>query len=98
MAKEARVDLRMSKEHKLMLEKAAAIVGQPLTTFMLSSTLDRARDILDREVVTKLSSRDMKRLFEILENPKEPNPALRKAAKRYKALYMTSKGSEAQSD
>jgi uncharacterized protein (DUF1778 family) len=98
MSKEARVDLRISKEHKEILEQAAAIMGQPLTTFILSSTLDRARDILDREVVTKLSRRDMNRLFKILENPKKPGPALRKAAKRYKALYMTSKESEAQPD
>jgi uncharacterized protein (DUF1778 family) len=87
MAKEARVDIRMSEEHKLILEQAAAVTGQPLTSFVLSSTLDRARDILDRETVTKLSRRDMTRLFEILEEDDEPGPALRKAAKRFKARY-----------
>lgn len=87
MAKEARVDIRMSEEHKLILEQAAAVSGQPLTSFVLSSTLDRAREILERETITKLSRRDMSRLLEILEESDEPGPALRKAAKRFKARY-----------
>jgi len=87
MAKDARVDIRMSEEHKLILEQAAAIAGQPLTSFVLASTLERARDILDRETVTKVSRRDMNRLLEILKEEDEPGPALRKAAKRFKARY-----------
>ncbi len=95
MAKDARVDIRMSAENKALLEQAAAVMGQPLTSFILSSTIDRALDILDRQVITKLSARDMHRLYEILCDRKKPNAALRRAAERYKARYMTSKKSEA---
>lgn len=87
MAKQARVDIRMSEEHKAVLEQAAAATGQPLTSFMVSSLLERARAILSQETSTRLSRRDMRRLLKILEEDDEPGPALRAAARRFKARY-----------
>lgn len=87
MAKAARVDVRMSSEHKRLLEQAAAATGQPLSSFMVSVLLNEAREVLERETTTKLSQRDMECFFGIIESKKRPNRALREAAKRFKARY-----------
>jgi uncharacterized protein (DUF1778 family) len=87
MAKEARVDVRMSPEHKALLEQAAAATEQTLSSFMVSTLLREAHEVLERETTTKLSLRDMKRFYQLITSKKRPNRALREAAKRYKARY-----------
>lgn len=87
MSKEARVDVRMAAEHKELLEQAAVATGQPLSSFIVSSLLKEAREVLERETTTKLSQRDMRRFFDIIGAKARPNRALRKAARGFKKRY-----------
>jgi uncharacterized protein (DUF1778 family) len=79
----ARLEMRLTPEDKLLLEQAAALSGQPLTSFALSSLLEKARTMVANSATITLSRRDMKRFYEILEADEEPAPALKAAVRRY---------------
>jgi uncharacterized protein (DUF1778 family) len=44
--KDARMELRVAREHKDMIEKAAALRGSSTAQFMLSAALQEARKVL----------------------------------------------------
>lgn len=78
--KTERLDVRLSPEHKELLEQAAAISGQPLTSFAVSFLLQKAREVIEQHNRTVLNRNDWDRFLEILETDEEPSPALMKAA------------------
>ena len=80
----ARFDMRLSKEQKDLLEKAAAIRGQDLTSFALGVLLDEASEVLSRYEARTLSHRDMNELLKLLEHPPAPKAALKAAFRRLK--------------
>jgi len=80
--KSERLEVRVTREHKRIIERAALATGQPVTSFVLSSALDRAREALDRETRTVLTERDGKIFLEMLEQDEPPAPALVRAVKR----------------
>lgn len=83
-AKNERLDVRLSKRHKELIERAAATAGQPVSSFAVAALVARAQDILQREQATQLSDADRKAFLKLFDNPK-PNAALKKAANRYKS-------------
>lgn len=80
--KSERLEVRVTREHKRIIERAALATGQPVTSFVLSSALDRAREALDRETRTVLTERDGKIFLEMLEEDEPPAPALVRAVRR----------------
>lgn len=87
MAKSARVDVRMSEDHKELLDQAAAATGQPLSAFMISTLLREARHVLEEERTTKLSRRDFHRLLQIIDSDEPPPRPLVLAARRLRRRY-----------
>ncbi len=81
--KTERLDLRVTREHKRLIERAAQVTGQPVTSFVLSSALERAREALDQESRIVLSEKDGVAFVEMLECREPPAPALVKAVKRH---------------
>jgi len=77
----ARLEVRLTREHKLLLEQAAALTGQRLSTFPVSVLLERARQIVSDNTRTTLSPRDFERFLQILDE-KEPPPELVDAFRR----------------
>jgi uncharacterized protein (DUF1778 family) len=82
--KDARVDLRLSRQAKKLIEEAAALSGQSLSSFAASTLLEKAHQILDAERVRSLSERDARIFLSILDND-QPNAALREGAEWYRA-------------
>jgi uncharacterized protein (DUF1778 family) len=81
--KSERFDIRVSREHKRLIEKAARFTGQAVTSFVLSSALDRAREALGRRPRTVLSERDGRTFLRMLGMERAPaaEPALPAAKK-----------------
>lgn len=77
-----RLDMRLTSDQKELLERAAAISGQPLTGFALSHLLETARELIERHQRTILSLRDGRRFLDILEADAAPSPALVSALRR----------------
>lgn len=75
--KDSRVDFRLSDVQKSLLERAAEIKHLSLSSYILSSSIKQAElDIAENEMLI-LSNRDRDLVMSALENPPEPNEALR---------------------
>jgi uncharacterized protein (DUF1778 family) len=73
-----RLDFRVDPRCKQLIEQAAAVSGQTVSSFALATLLRQARKTLREERMLKLSARDGERLLAALESPPQPNEALRK--------------------
>ena len=75
--KDSRVDFRVSDVQESLLERAAEIKHLSLSSYILSSSIKQAeQDIAENEILI-LSNRDRDHVMSALENPPEPNEALK---------------------
>ena len=72
----ARINLRTSPEAKALIERAAAIMGSTVSSFMLQNAYEAAARLVAQQDVMTLSDRDRDAFLNALENPPEPTPAL----------------------
>jgi uncharacterized protein (DUF1778 family) len=83
----ARFDTRLSREKKLIIEKAARLGGfRNLSDFVVSTVYERAQMIIQKSETILASQRDSEIFFNALVNPPEPNEALVSAARQYKKM------------
>lgn len=78
-----RLDFRMTTANRRLIERAARLLGMPLTAFAMQALLDRAEEVVANDTQRKVSARDWKRFVEILDSG-EVAPALAKAARKYR--------------
>ena len=75
--KAERIDLRANISQKSLLERAAELKHVSLSAYVLTSSLKQAQiDLAENEILI-LSNRDRDIIMSALENPPEPNDALR---------------------
>lgn len=82
-AKAERLEARVPADVKAVLVRAAALQGQTLTDFVVSSATESARRLIREAEVLELSERDQVAFAEALLNPPPASPRLRAAADRY---------------
>ncbi len=82
---DARLDFRLNHQVKEVIERAAAVSGQSLSDFAVSALYRTAREVLEKEQVTRLSDRDRDVFLAVLNSDAKPGEALKRAAKRYKS-------------
>jgi uncharacterized protein (DUF1778 family) len=87
---EDRMDFRLESEHKALIEKAAAYSGESLTGFAVSTLVAEARRIVREHETVVLSAPDRDRFLALLDRPPAPTDALRRAARRHRALISRS--------
>ncbi len=79
-----RITARVDVETQDLLTKAAALVGMPsINSFVLSAAVEKAKQIIEREQVLKLSERDAELLAEALDKPASAHPRLKAAFDNY---------------
>ena len=84
-ARDARLNFRLPADLKEVIEEAAATLGQSVSDFAVSTLVRQARTVIEQRNVTVLGDRDRDRFIALLDDAEaRPNPALLKAAKRYK--------------
>jgi uncharacterized protein (DUF1778 family) len=81
--KTERLEVRVTPEHKQLIEHAAAVSGQVVSQFVVPIVLRRAERILRRFEWTVLAGQDRAAFLEILQGDEPPTPALRAAFERY---------------
>jgi len=88
MAEQAeRLDIRISPEHKRLIERAAAVTGHSsVSGFATVELVQAARAALEQNEALTLSTRDWNRFTEILDQS-EPNEVLSAAAKAYRKKH-----------
>jgi uncharacterized protein (DUF1778 family) len=86
VSKDERIDIRLKNEHKEALLRAAALLGLSLSDFVVSTSIERANEILRSQTVITMSPRDLERFLAALDEDAEPTETLKNAADRYKQL------------
>ncbi|HKP51632.1 MAG TPA: DUF1778 domain-containing protein [Chloroflexia bacterium] len=81
--KSERLEARVTRQQKALLQRAAELRGLSLTDFLIMSAQSAAEAIIREHNVITLTARDSLAFAEALLNPREPNEALRAAFARY---------------
>ena len=76
--KNERIDIRLIPSDKEMLETAASIKRVSLSAYILSAAIEMAKMDIEREETLVLSAKQRDTLMSLLDNPPEPNEALRR--------------------
>lgn len=88
MAASSRLDLRLSSEDRRRIDRAAALAGLPLATFVRAAVLREVDRTVAAESVTTISPAESRRFLAALSKPFAPNAALRRALKRGDTLGL----------
>ena len=88
---EERIPARMPTAVYERLVEAAQLVGSTLNQFLVQASLEKADTIIERERVITLSKTAAQTVFDLMENPPEPNERLKKAAVQYRQTILCSK-------
>ena len=78
----ARINLRTSPEAKLMIERAAALMGTTVSAFMLQHAYEAARRVVSDNDTLLMSQQAFEAFVSACETPQEPNDALRELMAR----------------
>lgn len=79
-----RLDFRLTASNRKLIERAAMLLGQPITAFAIQALVGEAERVIEQDTQRRLSERDWKRFVSLLDDD-QPAPALVRAARRYKA-------------
>jgi uncharacterized protein (DUF1778 family) len=75
-----RLNARITPDDQVLLAKVAAMQGVSVSTFVVQAARAKAKAVLRRQRLIRLSARDQKALISALLSPAEPNAALVRAA------------------
>jgi uncharacterized protein (DUF1778 family) len=79
-----RMHFRLDPEIKDRVARAAAITGQALTDFAVSTLTEKADEIIERHDTMLLNSEEYSFFLKTLDSEREPSARSRAAAERYK--------------
>src|SRR5947199_7823092 len=80
LARSERLNARITPGDQVLLAKVAGLQGVSVSTFVIQAARERAKALLRRRRLIRLSARDQKALISALLSPPEPNAALVRAA------------------
>ena len=75
--KSSRIEIRTSEEAKTLIERAASLSGETISSYILSKSLSSARKDVERMETITVSNQDRDMFFSLLSDPPEPNDALK---------------------
>ena len=76
-ATDTRINLRASPEAKALIERAAALMGTTVSSFMLQNAYDAARRVVAESDTLTLSQKAFDEFVVACEKPAKPTKALR---------------------
>jgi uncharacterized protein (DUF1778 family) len=87
--KHERLEARVTREQKELLQRAAALQGTTLTDFVVQSVQLAAERVIHDHAEVELNSLDSQAFVETLLNPPAPNEVLRAAAEYYRRVLAS---------
>ena len=75
--KDARIEFKTSKDIKKLLQEVANSLGMDLSNFLISTAVQRAKEIQKEERILMLSNQEWTNFQEIIKKPKQPTQALK---------------------
>lgn len=83
--RDKRIDLRVSTDLKTLLSRAASYSGMSLSSFLVSTAADRAKEVVAKHETMILTTEDWEAFLAALDNAERPRPRLAAAARRYQS-------------
>ena len=80
VARSERLNARITADDQVLLAKVAGMQGMSVSTFVIQAARAKAKALLRRRRLIRLSVRDQKTLISALLSPAEPSAALVRAA------------------
>lgn len=80
LARSERLNARITADDQVLLAKVAGMQGVSVSTFVIQAARARAKAVLRRQRLIRLTRRDQKALINALLSPPGPNAALARAA------------------
>ncbi len=77
---------RVPTSVRMWLEQAAAYLGVPVNSFVVTAAVEKATELLAAEQTIQLGGKDAALFAKLLENPPAPCAALREAGKAYREM------------
>jgi uncharacterized protein (DUF1778 family) len=87
LPKPERLEARVTREQKQLIEHAAELEGRSITDFVVASAQSAARQVIQDHEILKLTARDREVFVQALLNPPQPTDKLRQAVRRYKEAF-----------
>ena len=75
--KDARIEFKTSKDIKALLQDAANSLGMDLSSFLISTATQRAKDVIKEDNLLILSKEEWKHFESIIGSSKKPTKALK---------------------
>ena len=82
----ARLPASISEHVRARIEEAAAWKGVSVSNFVAEAAAKEAEQVMEKARVLQLSRADSELLLSLLDDPPDPNAALRKAANTYEKI------------
>lgn len=79
-----RIDLRVTREQKDILARAAALAGVSMSSFLVSNAVAEARKVVSKSERIMLSARDRDLFYSLFKNPPKPNKNLVKLMQNHR--------------
>ncbi len=87
MPKAERLEARVTREQKRLIEHAAELEGRSLTDFIVTSAQSVAKQVIHDHEMLKLTAKDREMFVQALLNPPKQSEKLRQAVRRYKQAF-----------
>lgn len=84
--KSERISLRLDPATKRKIERAAALMQRSVTSFIVSSALGSADEVIHHSETMQLADEDRDQFFDAILNPPAPNDDLREAFETHERL------------
>ncbi len=78
--KTTRLEARLTPEQRAQIDHAAALAGEPVSTFVIAAAIERAAAVVDRTATTVIPAAYFDELLATIDSPDEA-PRLSRAAK-----------------
>ncbi len=74
--KSSRIEIRTNEETKKLIEKAASLNGETISSYIISKSLSSAKEDIAQMETIIISDKDRDLFYSLLTNPPKPNKAL----------------------
>lgn len=74
--KNARIEFKTSKDIKTLLQEAANSLGMDLSSFLVSTAIQRAKEVIKEDNILSLSKEEWENFQTIIDTPQKPTKAL----------------------
>lgn len=82
-----RFDARLSREQKLLIQRAADLEGATMADFVLHSAQAAAERTIQNHAMLVLTARETEAFVDAVLKPAKPGPELRKSVRLYKQKF-----------